>query len=148
MSEFQFDIEIDEEALQQFLERGIAAVAKATELTAIDLWGNIRAEAPVDEGRLAGSFTLDQVSDEEWRIATDVLYALFVHEGTGIYGPTGMPITPVSASVLVFQGDAGMVFAKSVSGSPPNPYVDRAMDRTSERIDEFASMALDSVGLT
>lgn len=70
-------------------------------------------------------------------------YALWVHNGTGIFGPTGTPIRPKRAKFLVFVpsgknvgarqlGDprrraksrrTGAVFARSVVGQPRTPFL-------------------------
>lgn len=60
-------------------------------------------------------------------------YAYFVNTGTGIYGPRGRPIVPVRAKVLRFparggrRGRGGFVHARSVKGSPANPYLVRGL---------------------
>ncbi|KGI79382.1 hypothetical protein IL38_24100 [Actinopolyspora erythraea] len=73
-------------------------------------------------------------------------YALYVHEGTGIYGPKKRPIYPVSAQVLRFKpsrgaGPArrgsrgssperrgGYVYARWVRGMPPHPFLVEALE--------------------
>lgn len=144
----EFDVAFDLGAFEELMKTGIAAVSKSVEFASIDLWGNIRAEAPVDEGRLAGSWELLAVDDLEFRIGTNVLYALMVQEGTGVFGPKGVPIVPVTASVLRFETRGGeVIFARSVQGMEANPYVDRAMERTSARAGVFAGLALQEVGV-
>lgn len=56
--------------------------------------------------------TCDILSAEPYSAAQD--------EGSGIYGPTGQRIFPTHAKVLRFDWPAagGVVFAKSVAGSP------------------------------
>ena len=70
------------------------------------------------------------------RIGSPLFYAIFVHDGTGIYGPRGTPITPVSAKALVFPSKkfgaksgkfAGLVVVKSVKGMKPNPFLKDAL---------------------
>ena len=63
------------------------------------------------------------------RIGTNVEYAIFVHEGTGIYGPKGVPIRPSRAKALVFTpyGAVKPVFAKQVKGMPANPFLVNAL---------------------
>jgi hypothetical protein len=81
------------------------------------------------------------------RVGTPLEYARYLHEGTGIYGPKGTPIRPVTAKVLRFKpgrmigplpkGQAGSspenrggwVFARSVKGIPPHPFLVEAFER-------------------
>lgn len=144
---FEFGVEISADDVNQLLDKALEAVGVSVKLVATDLWGNLRTESPVDEGRLAGSFLLEPINDLDWRIHSNVLYALFVQEGTGIFGPHGQPIVPVSANFLVFEIAGETIFARSVRGMEANPYVDRAMEATASRLSEFASMALQEVGI-
>lgn len=50
-------------------------------------------------------------------------YPLWVHEGTGIYGRLHRLIRPKRAKVMVFVGRTGLVFAKTVRGQRPQPYL-------------------------
>jgi len=142
----RYEMEFNEEDIRHFTELVKEVYTRAVAYVAQDVWGNIKREAPVNEGRLAGSFDLEKLDDYAWRIYTNVHYALFVHEGTGIYGPVGQRIVPVSASVLVFEWMGRTWFLKSVAGQEPNPYADRAMDTSAARIDEFVNTAISELG--
>lgn len=70
------------------------------------------------------------------RVGTGVSYALFVHDGTGLYGPKHKLIYPRTARVLVFKSKiygakkgkrAGRVFARFVRGMKPNPFLRNAL---------------------
>jgi hypothetical protein len=63
------------------------------------------------------------------RIGTNVKYARYVHDGTGLYGPKHSYITPKRGKYLVFKlaGEPGMIFAKRVKGMRPNPFLKDAM---------------------
>lgn len=81
------------------------------------------------------------------RVGTPLDYGRYLHEGTGIYGPKKTPIRPVSAKVLRFkpgrmigplpagkagtspENRGGWVFAASVKGVPPHPYLVEAFER-------------------
>lgn len=121
---------------------------RAHELLATEIWANIGREAPTDHGRLAGSFQIEQGSGREWRIYSNVEYALFVHEGTGIHGPTGHKIVPRTASKLVFEWRGKTWFLGSVAGQKPNPYADRAIDKAQGRVQEFIQRAIEEAGVT
>ena len=86
----------------------------------------------VDTGRLRDSIKTVMVRKRDApgaRIGTNVKYALWVHNGTGIYGPTGSRIRPRTKSVLRFRprGSSSYVFAKSVKGMRPNPFLKDAL---------------------
>lgn len=70
------------------------------------------------------------------RVGTGVYYALYVHEGTGIYGPKLRPIRPKNGKVLVFKSKiygakkgkyAGKVVVTKVKGMKPNPFLVKAL---------------------
>lgn len=92
-----------------------------------------RRGAPVDRGQLRASLTIEFSRDANGpfaRIGSNLPYAIFVHEGTGIYGPSGQPIKPVRGRFLRFtpRGASGPVFARQVSGSPGRPFLLEALD--------------------
>lgn len=62
-------------------------------------------------------------------------YAIFVHEGTGIYGPLGVPIVPKKANMLYWEDSAGKHFSKSVKGQRPNPFMPRIAAAAKGEID-------------
>lgn len=55
-------------------------------------------------------------------------YALYQHEGTGIYGPKKRPIKPKHGKFLVWKDpDTGkLIFAKQVRGTPGKKFLSRA----------------------
>lgn len=59
-------------------------------------------------------------------------YPTFQNEGTGIFGPDGVPIRPRrQGGVLVFDWPAagGVVFARSVRGTEPTRFWDKSIDK-------------------
>jgi Bacteriophage HK97-gp10, putative tail-component len=50
------------------------------------------------------------------RVGTDLYYAKFVHDGTGIYGPSHRPIRPNRARALSFSGRTGAVVVANSRG--------------------------------
>ena len=177
MSDIEFGIDIQDQDLMEFAEKGRKAVALAIKYTALDVWGGVRKRAPTDHGRLAGSFQIQEDREMDWRIFSNVHYALHVHEGTGIYGPHKHPIVPVRAKalkffwkktgqVMIFKGDLpnswqkrsfanwaedrGMtpVFAW-VKGMEGRPYADWAIEDASLRTEDFIERAIqETVGET
>lgn len=93
----------------------------------------------VDTGHLRSSIKHQLVIRPEGlsvRIGTNVYYARFVHDGTGIYGPRKRVIKPKRAKALVWRSQQygqtsgrfrGFVVAKSVKGMKPNPFLAAAL---------------------
>lgn len=106
---------------------------------------------PVNRSRLRSSITHELVTiggDLVVRIGTNVDYARPVHDGTGVYGPKGTPIHPVTAKVLAWpnrgttsrrrtrtgrtvttraQTATSTSFAAYVQGTPGRPFLARAL---------------------
>jgi hypothetical protein len=114
----------------------VRRVAEATRSLAVGM-------APVDNGPLRASlrvrmeYTGSQV--KAW-VYSNLEYALYVHEGTGIYGPKGTPIRPKRGRYLVFEarnarttapGRGNLVFARQVRGARPNRFLLRALQQAS-----------------
>lgn len=86
----------------------------------------------VDTGRLRASVNTRRIHRGTLpgaRVGSNVFYAIYVHEGTGIYGRYRRPIRPVRAKVLRFKpkGSTGYAFAQSVKGMRPNPFLVKAL---------------------
>lgn len=93
----------------------------------------------VNTGHLRSSITvklIPQPKDLIVRVGTDVYYAKWIHDGTGLYGPQHKLIKPRNSRVLAFKSKvygakkgkyAGWVFAKSVKGMKPNPFLKNAL---------------------
>lgn len=101
-----------------------------------------RRNCPVDSGRLRASVHVRLVRYGGiliCEIGTDLDYAIYVHEGTGLFGPKHAVIRPTTAKVLVFtprKGRTGkfipgknrtVVYARFVKGSPARPFLRDAL---------------------
>ncbi len=89
--------------------------------------------APVDRGQLRASLHVEFTNGPAGpiaRIGSNLPYALYVHEGTGVFGPRGAPIRPVRGRYLVFtpRGANRPVFARSVKGMPGRPFLLQALN--------------------
>lgn len=91
-----------------------------------------RSLAPRRTGKGAASITHTEVVDNGSTIMCTVhvgaIWLRYQNEGTGIYGPTGRPITPHSRDgVLVFDWPAagGIVFTRRVRGVEATHWWDR-----------------------
>lgn len=133
---------------QRMKELPLYAFERALKYVALCAWGEMGKEAPTSPGggRLAGSFNLKKIRKFAWGIYSGVKYAIFVHEGTGIYGPIGQPyfVEPVIRRALFWEvGEQGF-FSKGhwMMGQRPNPYAERAMKTTQTRVREFIKRAI------
>lgn len=89
----------------------------------------------IDTGHLRASITTQLVSGGgrlSVRVGTAVRYAVFVHEGTGIYGPRGTLIKPKSKQVLRWRarkgrGKGGYTYSRWSRGMRPNPFLRKAL---------------------
>lgn len=95
----------------------------------------LRDHMPRRSGALAASAEVESVEvtarGASARIVVGAEYAVWVNEGTGIYGPDGVPIEPRRpGGVLVFDWPAagGIVFTRRVSGSEPTHYWERTLE--------------------
>lgn len=57
-----------------------------------------------------------------------------VHDGSGIYGPTGRPIFARPGNVLVFEIDGRTVFRRQVKGQRAKQYIERAFEDAKHRL--------------
>lgn len=97
--------------------------------------------APVDTGTLKNSIAYE-VTQRQATVGTELHYAPYVHEGTGIYGPLRREIRPVTASVLSWVGrDGRRVFARFVRGMRPRPFLRDAFNQSVADIQRFAERA-------
>jgi hypothetical protein len=94
----------------------------------------------IDTGLLRASIHTNLLSGGQWltmRVGSGQYYALWVHDGTGIYGPRARPIKPKTAKYLRFRwkkmGNKVFYF-KSVKGMPANPYLKNALPAASLKV--------------
>jgi len=103
-----------------------------------------RRNCPVDEGRLRASLSTEVLGSGQnlaVRIGSNLKYAVYVHEGTGIYAGRGY-ITPKNGKFLAWPNKGGTrsggrrysggstesyVFAKRVKGVKARPFLKDAL---------------------
>lgn len=97
-------------------ERGERIKARAQELVGVDT-GRLRASIYVRNFTILGNPAVV--------IGFGTTYGKYHHNGTGLWGPFRRRIKPRTASALVFtpKGGGRTVFAASVRGSKPNPFL-------------------------
>jgi hypothetical protein len=124
-------------AFKKHCRRGVGKLLELAEQKA-------KAEAPVRTGRLSGSsggrggisWKINEHGDRiDGNLNATALnpetgenYALFVHEGTGIFGPKKKRITPKNGQALKFKIGGETIFAKSTKGQKPNPFLKRGFE--------------------
>lgn len=92
--------------------------------------------APKDTGRMSRTITRKPLKITALHVratvSTTTGYGLFVEAGTGIYGPTGRPITPRRGRFLVFKprGSNHVIKVTSVRGQPGQHFMRNALIQT------------------
>lgn len=86
---------------------------------------HIKANAPVDTGRLRNSFTM-RMEGNEVIISSNVEYAPYVEYGTGIYVGHDY-IRPKKAKALHWEKEGKDYFAKKVKGMPGTFFIARGI---------------------
>lgn len=113
--------------IRDLLRRGLA-VESAAKRNLAGVGGPKR----IDTGRLRASIHTAVVARNgvpAVTVRTNVRYARWVHDGTGIYGPRHSPIRPRRAKLLRFKpkGASRYVYVKEVKGMRPNPFLRNAL---------------------
>ncbi len=90
---------------------------------------NFVKEEPIVTSNMVNS-TVSEVSPDgkRGRVVVGAPYAEYVTRGTGIYGPEKRPIKPKNKKALYWSGARHPV--KSVKGQRPNPFDERAIEKT------------------
>lgn len=82
-------------------------------------------------GQLHDSIEDHVLSDTEAVVGTNLYYARWVHDGTGLYGPLKRKIVPRTKKALHWKGAAHPV--KSVKGMKPRPFLAQAAEEMARR---------------
>lgn len=87
----------------------------------------------VDTGRLRASITVQLVRRMGYpavRIGTNVKYGMWVHDGTGLYGPRHSYIYPKTKRYMRWRpkGSQAYVYAKRTKGMRGNPFLTEALE--------------------
>jgi hypothetical protein len=113
---------------RDMMRRGYKVQARARQLLG---GGGPQNPKRINTGYLRSSISVRLIvrSHITVRIGTSLRYALWVHDGTGLYGPLRRRITPKNARALRFRvkGKSGYVFAKSVRGMKRNQFLKDAL---------------------
>ena len=135
-----------EMALRVAPEKTVKGIRNWVNRTAIRTSETARNEAPYDKGHLKQNIhSKVAVNGLEATVMPTPKYALYVHDGTGIYGPKKRPITPKRGKVLAWESGGQMHYARSVKGIRPNKYMDRAYKAVKPEAERDAIKTLDQI---
>lgn len=122
---------------QSVIDRYTQVADDAVQAMFLDMENN----APRDTGEMTQTMTVE-VDDSDRRIgrriAAPAEHSSYQDEGTGIYGPAGTPIVPVSAKVLKFywKKSGKVEFRASVLGSPATHWWSERVARWADYVAE------------
>lgn len=136
--------DITQNDLAAMAERVRSANQRAHRSLALEVWGNIRENAPQDHGRLAGSFTM-QGGATESRIGSAVKYAAVQDQGRDAYR-----IYPRNGPRMTFQINGSWVTITDYidhPGIPATNYIGKSIEQAESRISDFVTNALRAEGL-
>lgn len=98
------------------------------------LEGDLKREVKVKSGGTRRTFTHRVEQGGKRGIAgSNAPVARYLHEGTGIYGPKGRRIVPVTKKAMMGPGLPHPV--RSIKGMRPDNYIERALARSKPRIE-------------
>ena len=159
-------MEFPADQLLTLLESAKQVASIALNLTAVELYGNIVRETPVDHGRLQGSWQIDQIDELSYRIYTNVEYALAVHDGArphdiwpkGISSGSDLSYLDPYSHITGMQTGSGtraLYWSGALHpyrhvhhpGYRGNPFTEPAIASTEDRLDEFVQTALEQTGV-
>lgn len=102
--------------------------------------------SPKDTGKLSRSWFIVREDDDEAIIQSREKYAVFVDEGTGLFGERHTYITPKNSDYMSFEiKGEGTIFAKKVIGQPPQQYLRKATTRAKNKLKRFEEIAINHV---
>lgn len=117
----------DGNVARDLLRRGIRVQSQAKR----NLSGGPTGPKRIDTGRLRSSIAVDLRQFRgrpAVRIGSNLFYARYVHDGTGLYGPRRRLIRPTTKKVLRWRGPGGFVYARYTRGMRANHFLTSALD--------------------
>jgi hypothetical protein len=116
-------------------------IDRAMDLSQMELLGNLKRNSPVDEGYMQNSWFPLRFSSLNRMVRSSAKYTPFVNDGTGIYGPKGRKIYPKKGKFLAFKYKGKKIAVPWVRGIKPRRFVERSINQTEKRSDEFVIRA-------
>ena len=106
------------------------AIKKALEQSCLIVEGDAKAKCPVDSGQLRQSIN-HKVEDNAGWVSTNVEYAPYVHQGTGIFAVNG----DGRKDRWCYKDEEGVWH--TTRGQQPNPFLERALDINKNKIKQI-----------
>ena len=116
------------------IHAGLLRAAGAVEAVAVE-------EAPVVRGNLANRIR-KYIQGLRAIVSATAPYSVFVHEGTGIYGPLRRKIVPKTKKALRFFIGGKEIIVRSTKRQKSNPFMARAFKKVEPRIAEIFNQAI------
>jgi HK97 gp10 family phage protein len=121
--------------LEAGIQAGLLRAAGAVEAAAVQ-------EAPKATGNLANAIRKN-IEASRAVIKSTAPYSIFVHQGTGLFGPHKTRIVPKEKKALAFMVGGNKVVVRSVKGSKANPFMQRAFKKMEPRLAGLFSGAIE-----
>ncbi len=135
------NLESFRKAILSYPEKSVKNFNDAIKSSLLIIQSSATQKAPKDTGNLKAGWEIN-IGTLKGTLRNKMDYAIFVHEGTGIYGPMKRAITPKSKSFLAWQKDGVWRFARSVKGMKPRPFLQEAVDEKSDQVNKVFDEAL------
>jgi len=111
--------------------------------SAMIIESKMKKNCPVDTGVTRASIKAKKIDKFTWEIGSESPIAEYIEMGTGIYGPKKRKITPKRRQALHWKGRGGKdIFAKSVKGMPPRPFMRRSLTQSIPEIEDFINKSI------
>ncbi len=139
MLEISVRVEDDQrvqDLMELFPQRVDQALDQALDIVGPRVLQDLMDATPVASGELRDAWAMTPI-DGGLLFQNTAEHARWVLEGTGIFGPIGAPIRPVTAKKMVFIAQSGeKVFAREVKGMPGRDFITPAFndDEITEQI--------------
>lgn len=119
------------------------AVNRTVVLAAEDLRAKLQDNSPQDTTDLMKSWYVIGSKDKERIVKSDVQYAQYVNDGTGIYAGKGK-IYPKKEGGLLgpFKYKGKMIAVPWIRGQKPQRFVEKSIKQTKARVEEFLVISL------
>ncbi len=125
------------------------ATAEAINRSLVRYQATAKQLAPVDTGQLRGSILIKPASASgntiQGSVGTGLKHAIFMEQGTGIYGPAKRPIRPKRARMLAWKKNGQWHFAKEVRGARARRFMQGSLETNQRHTEENFTRALDTI---